>query len=100
MKRCDKPEIKFVVKTKDHEEYVLNAVNDILAALDECAWAQVLPILGDEVYNVKGMAEMIKSAVEDHTTFDLVAEDDVKEREMTSKELYPREIIFFAKWPK
>ena len=100
MKRCDKPEIKFVIKTKDHEEYVLNAVNNLLAALDECAWAQVLPILGDEAYNVKGMAEMIKVAVEDHKTFDLVAEDDVKERKMTAKMLYPREIIFFAKWPK
>lgn len=100
MKRCNKPEIKFVIKTKDHEEYVLNAVNNLLAALDECAWAQVLPILGDEVYNVKGMAEMIKAAVQDHTTFDLVEEGVVEEREMTAKELYPHEIIFFAKRSK
>lgn len=100
MKKEKREEISFVVKTKDHEEYVLDAVDDLLAALDKCAWSQVLNILGDEVYTVKGHAEMIRNALKDHMTFDVIEGIDCVPREMTSSELYPREITFYAKVDK
>lgn len=96
-KMMDRPEIPFTIRTKDHEEYVLNAIDDLLAALDECAWAQVLPILGDEVYPIKGLAEMIKRAIEDHDTVDLCEDGTLMEREQTDEELYPRTITFYSK---
>ena len=68
-----------------------------MAALDECAWAQVLPILGDEAYIIKGLAEMIKGAIEDHATVDFCEDGTVTEREQTDEELYPRTMVFFSK---
>ena len=96
-KMMDRPEVPFTIRTKDHEEYVLNAIDDLLAALDECAWAQVLPILGDEVYPIKGLAEMIKGAIENHATVDFCEDGIVTEREQTDEELYPRTMVFFSK---
>lgn len=99
-KLMDRPEVPFTIHTKDHEEYVLNAIDDLLAALDECAWAQVLPILGDEAYVIKGLAEMIKDGIEDHMTEDLCEDGTWKEREQTDDELYPRTITFYSKFDK
>ena len=99
-KLMDRPEVPFTIHTKDHEEYVLDAIDDLLAALDKCAWAQVLPILGNEVYDIKGHAEMIKRAIDDHMTVDLCEDGTWEEREQTDEELYPRTIVFYSKFEK